>query len=149
MFFLLQLTLHLIIIYVYSSCFSNSGMRMATHPRCPADDPPPLASIPGHCSPGLNLQLCPPDGPLYDILPYHAVVFLHSSFPSPCGYVPSVVGSLHSFFQHAHFIRVFTILPIRHFFMHSSSVFYAGSKCCLCTAFAKPCEYAQRRQISP
>ena len=34
----------------------------------------------------------------------------------------------------------------------SNSGFYAGSKCCqsldMCTAFAKPCEYARRRQMS-
>ena len=33
-----------------------------------------------------------------------------------------------------------------------NAVVYAGSKCCLsldmCTAFAKPCEYARRRQMS-
>ena len=84
------------------------------------EDTSPLASILDHCSPVLNLQICPSDVPLD--LSISNMVFLCSSFPSPDVYVPSLLGSLYSFFQHAHFIRIFTILPIRHSCMLSPSL---------------------------
>ena len=53
------------------------------------------------------------------------VVFIYFSFPSRGEHMPSVHGSRSSFIRYtcpAHFIRLFTNLPIKHFCMPTSSL---------------------------
>ena len=46
-----------------SSCYPDLMVRVATLLSHAVDDPPPLASIPGHRSPTLDYHLCPSDVP--------------------------------------------------------------------------------------